>query len=233
MSRISDAYQSFWLRASIERRRREIGARILAENGVPISDRWQSWVELMESVHTWSSEGRSLYRRWGSSFMLKAELGHERVCGRSESCLVDAVCNAAKEVGVALKVSAMRKIALQPIPGDESNVCASWRLIQRALQAQQAPIAENPCKPKFDAKGPVMLNLVRHREGAYVLCLRVTVDGRVFFHAIAYNAVDGILIDNHSSNRPMRLDDRDRRGRRTASAAFRRLLSQRSGFEHK
>eukprot|EP00965_Chrysotila_dentata_P062570 2073257-Pleurochrysis_carterae.AAC.1 len=67
-----------------------------------------------------------------------------------------------------------------------------------------------------------MLNLVTCRKGVYVLCLRVAVDGSKFFRVIAYDAGKGILVDDHSSNRPMELDGRDRRGRRTAHAAFRR-----------
>eukprot|EP00965_Chrysotila_dentata_P199761 6179572-Pleurochrysis_carterae.AAC.2 len=225
----------WWIRATPEQRELELRMGELAAAGVPRSGRRPTHAEYIQAARAGigSRVARALYQRWGSSFVLQKDLGHGRVCGRDESCLVDAVCNAARMLGVTLREKALRKIALQPIPGEESTVCASWRLIQRALQSQQAQIVESPCKPRFDSNGPVMLNLVLCRVGVYVLCLKVTVDGRDFRHAIAYDAVHGILIDNHSSNRVFRLDDRDRRGRKTASAAFKRLLSQRSVFKDK
>eukprot|EP00965_Chrysotila_dentata_P015626 517073-Pleurochrysis_carterae.AAC.1 len=54
-----------------------------------------------------------------------------------------------------------------------------------------------------------------------------------FRHVIAYDPAQGVLIDNHSSNRAMKLDDGDRRGRKTASSAFKRLLSQRRNLKDK
>eukprot|EP00965_Chrysotila_dentata_P020818 689152-Pleurochrysis_carterae.AAC.1 len=225
----------WWLRATEEQRALEVRMRQLAAEGVPRTGRRPTHAEYIQAARAGhgSRVARALYQRWGSSFVSKGDLSHGRVCGRTESCLVDALCNAARMLGVALRESALRKLALQPIPGEESSVCASWRLIQRALLSQQAPIVETPCKPRFDSSGPAMLNLVLCRVGVYVLCLQVTVDGREFRHAIAYNAAQGILIDSHSSNRAMQLDDRDRRGRKTASAAFKRLISQRSVLENK
>eukprot|EP00965_Chrysotila_dentata_P157474 5202485-Pleurochrysis_carterae.AAC.1 len=70
------------------------------------------------------------------------------------------MCNAARMLRVALREVVLRKIALQPIPDEESSVCASLRTVQRALRFQQALIVETPCiKPKFDSDGPAMLNL--------------------------------------------------------------------------
>eukprot|EP00965_Chrysotila_dentata_P222680 6193114-Pleurochrysis_carterae.AAC.2 len=101
------AYQLFWNSASTTMRQDEIRATLLAADGVPRSERQRTWVEHFRATRL--QVNRSMHRRWGSSFVLKEDLGHGRICGRSESCLVDAVCNAARRLGVDLNVSAMRK----------------------------------------------------------------------------------------------------------------------------
>eukprot|EP00965_Chrysotila_dentata_P184346 6085907-Pleurochrysis_carterae.AAC.1 len=78
-------YELFWYGASPTTRENEIRATLLAADGVPRSERQRTWVE--HYMATSLEVNRSLNRRWGSSFVLKEDLGHGRVCGRSESCL--------------------------------------------------------------------------------------------------------------------------------------------------
>eukprot|EP00965_Chrysotila_dentata_P229563 6197262-Pleurochrysis_carterae.AAC.1 len=63
------AYQLFWNSASTIMRQDEIRATLLAAIGVPRSERQRPWVE-----HFWATllhVNRSMFRRWGSSFVLK------------------------------------------------------------------------------------------------------------------------------------------------------------------
>eukprot|EP00965_Chrysotila_dentata_P077667 2562254-Pleurochrysis_carterae.AAC.1 len=77
--------------------------RQLAAEGVPRSGRRPTAARAVPG----SRAARALYQSWGSSFVLKKDLGHGRVCGRSESRLVDAMCNATRMLGVALRESAL------------------------------------------------------------------------------------------------------------------------------
>eukprot|EP00965_Chrysotila_dentata_P140209 4635346-Pleurochrysis_carterae.AAC.1 len=62
--------------------------------------------------------------------------------------------------------------------------------------------------------------------GVYVIALRVKVDGWEYNHAIAYDAAPGILVDNHGSARPIRIDSVDRTNKHDAKRAFRKLMGQ-------
>eukprot|EP00965_Chrysotila_dentata_P137260 4540194-Pleurochrysis_carterae.AAC.1 len=58
--------------------------RQLAAEGVP---RLGRRLTAARAGHS-SRAARALHQRWGSPFVLKEDLGHGRVCGRSENCLV-------------------------------------------------------------------------------------------------------------------------------------------------
>mmetsp|Transcript_59058 Transcript_59058/g.128217 ORF Transcript_59058/g.128217 Transcript_59058/m.128217 type:complete len:117 (+) Transcript_59058:1030-1380(+) len=79
--------------------------------------------------------------------------------------------------------------------------------------------------------GPPMLLLRKCRVGVYVIYLDViTADKWRFNHAVAYDSAEGILVDNHSSSKPMRIDDGDRGHKKDAKAAFHRLLNQQTAL---
>eukprot|EP00965_Chrysotila_dentata_P219062 6190915-Pleurochrysis_carterae.AAC.1 len=128
----------------------------------------------------------------------------------------------------ASQPASLTKMRDGAIVGEE--VCATPRTCEKAIIKLGYPVEVRHVTKAF-AHGPPMLLLLNCRVGVYVIILDViTADEWRFNHAVAYDAAEGLLVDNHSSSKPVRIDDRDRGHKNDAKAAFLKLLGQQTAL---
>ena len=157
--------------------------------------------------------------------------GFKLTAGNQLSCMTDALENAMKMDGFPENDISTAKIRKLAIPELGNERMASFLSCKDALQSLNLPYDLLECTSKFKV-GPPMLNLLLAKSGVYVLGLRVVIDGVTNKHCIAYSAKKGKLVDNGSRTRPLYIEEKDRRSKKTAKDAFRKLVEQKCGSDH-
>eukprot|EP00965_Chrysotila_dentata_P254465 6211878-Pleurochrysis_carterae.AAC.2 len=208
--------------AQLEREEEEQRAQLAREEEERIANR-------AAQLKSLRAEKVRYYMRVGASFLPASELGFSRRCGGTETCLVDAVANAIQMMGIKCSGQALRSRAQGKL-GEDGGV--NWDEVTRALSELNIPVRCEHAS-RFFQSGPPMLQLLNSRKGFFVVFLKVTVDEKKYMHAVAYDAPRGVLVDNHSQNRPVLIDERDRKSRNSAKRAFQQLIGQRRSVREK
>ena len=100
--------------------------------------------------------------------------GYPLATGDRRTCLVDAVVNGARKLGVSVSLSRLRSLAI-PELGNEPQ--ASWASVQHGLATLGAPLALVEASRRFYAGGPPMLALLGAPPGVYVVRIEAVIDG--------------------------------------------------------
>jgi hypothetical protein len=158
--------------------------------------------------------------------------GYQLAIGNGETCLVDAVINGARQLGVD-SVSHRRLCSLAvPVLGNVRQ--ASWASVKAGLAELQAPLSLVEASKRFYGAGPPMLALLKAAPGVYIVRMMVVVDDRQSWHCVMLSTISdphaphGKLIDNRC--KPVYLEPDDKASKKGARLAFQMLLEQNSAF---
>ena len=147
--------------------------------------------------------------------------------GLRESCLTDAVVNGLRAMHFKPSLAKMRN---KSIPMLGNLLQATWESAQDALEKLNYPFKLVDVSSRFcNAKGGPMRALLRSR-GVFIVGLHIIIHDEASEHAIMLDTVKrphapyGRMLDNSSSAKPVYLEENDKRTKKSAKAAFRKLV---------
>ena len=134
--------------------------------------------------------------------------------GQKRTCMPDAAWMVAADLGISGSVFDVRRLCMPgwrnpstPVPS-MLTVINFYRSKQLSVFAR-SELINNP------------LGLFRQKDGVFHLVFRMTLGGGdVCKHAAVYNAASGVLKDNQSDVKPVRIEDSDRTSKRAARQVF-------------
>jgi len=112
---------------------------------------------------------------------------------------------------------------------------ASWRSVSDAFSTLKYPFELQVATASVRREGGAMLNLFKMESRVYLVALEVTVDGFSNRHCVMLSTFEeekdgkkyiGKLIDNHRGVKPVYIEEKDRRGKYAAKAAWRAFIGQ-------
>eukprot|EP00035_Acanthoeca_spectabilis_P003980 m.97375 g.97375 ORF g.97375 m.97375 type:complete len:344 (+) comp12397_c0_seq2:881-1912(+) len=166
-------------------------------------------------------------QRWldtGGAIMAKSRTGEGYVLasGDCRSCVPDAVWNGARELKVALSLRRLRSLSI-PKLGIAPE--ASWASTMDSLGKLGAPL-------KLVRLGiATLLDVLKAPPGIYIVRLLVVADDVDNMHAVMLSTIPeentphGKLIDNSPKQKPIYLEAKDKKSKKTARWAFESVLT--------
>ena len=161
-------------------------------------------------------------------------------CGSAKTCLPDAAYNGLVVMGFS--GASLARLRTLSVPKLGVDPMASWRSVGDAFFTLQYPFELREATASVRHAGGPMLNLFKMENKVYLVALEVKVDGFTNRHCVVLSTFDeekdgkkfiGKLIDNHRGVKPVYLEEKDRRGKQAAKAAWRTFVGQNPALRDK